>query len=441
MRNFILHTLLVSFLVLVSLAGLQGSFGFFQERELTGGRGLAKPGTWAADSVWSGAFQSQTLRYLDDRMGFRNSLVRLNSQLNFAVLRMSVFRNVVIGRDHFLFEGGYVDSYLGKNYAGRYRIYRQIGRLKTFQDVLARKNVRFLLVLCPSKARFMPENLPAAWRHAHHPDNYDTYAQLLPASGVHYLDLNRWFLQLKDTCRYTLYPHGGNHWTTFSSRYYVLDTLLRALEHLSGKRYARVVNDRLWWTDSLASPDDDLSILLNLIRPFPKEQLPYAEAHADTAGCTRPGVLVIGDSYFWQIYGYPKLGAYFRPCDFWAWNEQYYPLHRYRDIPHDHYVFFRNEILRHEFVILMVTEINLATLLDFDERTFLLFDPSHALATKLEGRKEERIAFYRQLILHDPKWKAVILQKAEARNIPFEKMLENDAAYMAAGEIRELRRD
>jgi hypothetical protein len=442
MRNRTLHIFLVLFLFLVSVAGIQGAFRIFRETELTGGRGLARPARFEADSIFSGAFQDQTIRYLNDRTGFRSILVRMNSQLDFSLFRVSPFRNVLVGRNHYLFEPGYIDSYLGRNYTGAACIASELSRLRIFQEALEKHHVHFLLVLCPSKARFMPENLPAPYRSASRPSNYDVYLNLLARnSGVTYIDLNHWFLEMKDTSRYTLYPHGGNHWTTFSARSYVLDTLLRAMERLSGNHYPRIVNDRIWWTDSLASPDDDLSVLLNLVCPFPSETLPYSLAHADSAGCTKPGVLVIGDSYFWQIYGYKRLSDFFRECDFWAWNEDFYPLYRYRDIPQDHYLFYRHEILRHEFVILMVTEINLVRLLNFDEKTYPLFDPAHSLAKKLAGERKERIEFYRHLILADPKWRALILKKAETRNISFRRMLDADAAYMAENEIQELQKD
>jgi hypothetical protein len=441
MRTRLLAIILYSFLSLLLLTGIQGIFRLVREKELLGVVTVSEKCVPTTDSIMNGAFQQCATIYLNNHLGFRNTLIRLNNQVTFSLFRISSASIVLIGKDHFLFQTGYINSYLGNDYAGRTQIAGKVRRLLEFQKIMERYNVHFILAFCPSKARFMPEKLPDKVSSKGHFTNYDTYVDILNNEGkeIHFIDFNRYFQAMKDTCSFTLYPKAGIHWSNFSSRYYALDSLLRYMEHLSGEKYARLETDRIYWSDSLLTPDDDLSEMLNLMLPYPAGKVSYADFAIDTAGKTKPDVLTIGDSYYWQIYGFDKISSIFRQSDFWVWNEVRFPKSKYSGIKADDYTFLKQDLLGHNFIILMVTETNLPTLLNFDEQIYALFDPNNPVVRELQKKRADRIGFFKKLILNDPKWSALVRQKAVDRKISFEQMLENDAEYMVDEEINNLK--
>jgi hypothetical protein len=440
MRFRLSDIILYTFLTLLLLTGIQGIFRVVKEKDLLGVITVTEKCSPSADSILDGTFQQCATLYLNNHMGFRKSLIRLNSQITFSVFGISPASNVVIGKDNYLFETGYINSWTGHDFTSREKITGRVRRLTEFQRIMDDRGVNFILVFCPSKSRFMPENLPPKFRLKGANTNYDTYVDVLEheGKGLHFIDFNRYFTLLKDTSTFTLYPKGGSHWTNFSSRYYALDSLLGYMQYLSGEKYPRLVTRRIYWSDSLLVPDDDISTLFNLIWPYPSGKITYADFGIDSNRTVKPDVLAIGDSYYWQIFGFDKIGGIFNISDFWVWNEVFYPKSRYANIKPDDYMFLKQDILNHDFLILMVTEINLPTLLNFDEKLFALFDPDNAVVKELQKKRKERIDYFRALILNDPRWTALVREKAKIRKLTFDQMLKNDAEYMVDYEINNL---
>jgi hypothetical protein len=441
MRSLLLTILLYFFLSLLLFTGIQGIFHPVKENDLLGVVTVSEKCSPTLDSLADGKFQQCATLWLNNHMGFRKTLIRFNNQITFSLFRISPASIVLIGRNQVLFQTGYINSYLGNDYAGSAQIAGKIRRLLQFQNIMEEHNVHFILVFCPSKARFMPENLPAKYRKKGIHTNYDTYVDILKHEGknLHFIDFNNYFIEMKDTSTFTLYPRAGAHWSNFSSRHYALDSLLGYMEHLSGKKYPRILTNKVYWSDSLLTPDDDLSEMLNLILPYPSGKVSYADFGIDSSGAVKPNVLTVGDSYYWQIFGFDKIRSLFSVSDFWVWNEVRYPKSKYAGIKPNDYMFLKQDLLNHDFIILMTTETNLPTLLNFDETIYALFDPDNPVIRELQKKRAERIGFFKKLILNDPKWTALVRQKAKDRKITFEQMLQNDAEYMVEFEINNLK--
>jgi hypothetical protein len=64
-----------------------------------------------------------------------------------------------------------------------------------------------------------------------------------------------------------------------------------------------------------------------------------------------------------------------------------------------------------------------------------MFDPTNPVLVALMKKRQERIEFYKKLILNDKKWSDVVRQKAVVRNFTFEEMLQRDAEWMLDQEI------
>ncbi len=43
--------------------------------------------------------------------------------------------------------------------------------------------------------------------------NYEVYLDEMLRNEIHCLDLNRWFIEIKDTSKYLLFPKTGAHWS------------------------------------------------------------------------------------------------------------------------------------------------------------------------------------------------------------------------------------
>lgn len=441
MRKIILTALLYLSLSVLLFTGLQGIFGFISEKELLGVVTVTEKCSPTADSIFSGKFQQCATAYVSNHAGFRPTLIRIDNQLTFSIFRISPEKNIVLGKDDYLFEMNYINSYLGRDYIGRSRMVEKIRRLEKFQQTLREHNVDFILVFTPSKSRVMPEFMPRKFQSTGQPTNYEVYLDVLSKEGkkINFLDLNRYYLLMRDTALFPLYPKGGTHWTNFSARHWALDTLLRYMEKVRGVKIPRLIPEEVTWTTELQDPDEDIAGLFNLFFRFPSGKMPYQAVRADSSGAVKPRVLAIADSYFWELYGWGQLPHVFRSIDFWVWNNVRYPKEKYKDHPESDYLWYKQDILDHDFVLLMATEPNLPTLLEFDEKTYLMFDPQNPVLLALQKKRLERIGFYKTLIRNDKKWSDLVREKAQIRKITFEEMIQRDAEYMVDREINTMK--
>ena len=65
--------------------------------------------------------------------------------------------DVVIGKENYLYEKGYIDAFFGVDFIGHDSIAISAYKLKMIQDTLAKLNKTLLIILAPGKGDFFPE--------------------------------------------------------------------------------------------------------------------------------------------------------------------------------------------------------------------------------------------------------------------------------------------
>ena len=74
--------------------------------------------------------QKKFSNYLNENFGFRNVFVRLNNELNFRLYDEINAKNVILGKDDYLFEENYILTYKGKDFIGSQQIEEKVNKLK-----------------------------------------------------------------------------------------------------------------------------------------------------------------------------------------------------------------------------------------------------------------------------------------------------------------------
>ena len=166
--------------------------------------------------------------------------------------------------------------------------------------------------------------------------------------GINHLNLEQWFLQIKDTADFMLFPKTGTHWSKYAALQGA-DTLIRYMEHLGGiNMHNLVIGPRE--LGKAQDPDDDLESLLNLARPLPKPKYWYAEVRADEdTTATKPKMIVIGDSFWWTIAFQLPFGEFFSQIPYWYYNSSVYYYPPYNSVAE---LDFAEELLSADFIVL-----------------------------------------------------------------------------------------
>lgn len=114
--------ILIFLLLVLAAPGLNSMFNIVQSAGLQGAIVPEKDTTFSIEAWWTGGYQHQKEKYLNDNIGLRPDLVRLNNQLDYFLFKKLHAQQVVLGKNQELFEDGYIKAYYGQDYIGTARI-------------------------------------------------------------------------------------------------------------------------------------------------------------------------------------------------------------------------------------------------------------------------------------------------------------------------------
>jgi hypothetical protein len=271
---------------------------------------------------FTGNFQEQKEKYLNNSFGFRNIFIRIHNQLEYSFFSKINASNMVIGKDNYLFEELYIKGYYGTDFVGMDSINNIMRRLKYINDTLKKLNKTLLLVFTPNKAAFYPEYIPDKYKSSVKNTNYASYLKLIQESGINYIDFNSYFISLKPKSKYILIPKNGSHWSMYGAAL-AGDSMVKYIEDVR-----HITMPKAIWKGIKLSQNDmfdlDIESAMNLIAPLSSPQMAYPDIKFENDSTkTRPNVLVVGDSYYWVwITGYDINNGFSKSSNFWFYNKK-----------------------------------------------------------------------------------------------------------------------
>ena len=285
------------------LPALQLKFKIFDEQELKGSYRKREKIPFTVQAWSDAAFQDSLTGWMNDKMGFRPFMVRLRNQLLWFSDKKTFVKNVVVGKQNYLYEQAYIDAYLGRDVKSKEQVEAICRRLKLAQDSLAQSGIPLLVVLAPGKASFFPEYLPQQYDGVKSGlTNYDLFSAALQQQKINTIDFRKWFLNQKEKSKYPLYPSAGIHWSNYGS-WLVMDSLIRFYEDYFKSDLISLIMSEPVFSDTLQSPDNDILEAMNLLNPPSYTRMAYPRVSwEDASGKVKPRLYAVGDSYFWQLF-------------------------------------------------------------------------------------------------------------------------------------------
>ncbi len=389
--------------------------GYFQLHELP----TVKLFTWR--SWLSSSFQDEFSARLNDHTGLRNTLIRIANQVDYTLFGNIHAEGFIRGKEGYLFEEDYIHEYNGDFFIGQRVIDKKLSRLKNVTDSLSKYNIPLLLVYEPGKASFYPEFIPGRFR-AGKPSasNLSFYLQRSREIGLSFMDMNGYFLKMKDTARYPLFPRYGMHWSLCGVPLAV-DTLARAAGKLTGRQLPLFRTKQLLETETPLGTDNDIGALLNLACPMRATRGAFPLIAFENRPPAALKVLVIADSYYLNIiedYG-RKL---FKTQDYWYYNKKLYPLQNHNPPALVDKSDLRNRLKQYDLVLVMVSEINLhCGFWNFADEAYLAFHPE---------LRDPKVDSIENVIRNERIWFRFMVKKASLQGQTLEEAIHEDATYV-----------
>lgn len=311
--------------------------------------------TW--DSCIKGAYQQQRDEYWKANFGFQPFFIRLNNQVHYSIYNEIKAKNVIEGKNGYLYEANYIRALLGIDFIGNDLVKETTQDLQQLRTFLNANGSELLILLAPGKGSFYPEFIPEEYQKiAKQKTNYEAYLKALASTDIPTLDFKAWFEELKTEVNYPLFPQAGIHWSKYGE-YRAADSLLR---YINANQLAQVGKTKLkgiHLSNENKDGDYDIGEGMNLLWSLSTFPMAYPDYHF-VGDDKADRVLVISDSYYWGLFNRGMSKNCFGNGSFWFYNDGIYPESFESEI-RTHDVDYKKELLKNKLVIIVSTDANL----------------------------------------------------------------------------------
>ena len=439
----ILRVLYITLVIIISIPALMFIVGLQSPGKPLEGVGHdSKEPAFTFTSFMDHRYQYRFSNYLDSRFPFEASFIRLYNQVEYKVFHNISNDNVVLGKEGFLFEPWYIESYYGNDFLGEKFIQDQVDKLAALDSVFRANGKTLIIALAPGKTYVYPEFIPDYLKEKQTDStNYNFYARKLKEKKLNVFDFNQWFIIIKPTFERYLFPKAGTHWSE-DMALVALDSLIRYIECKSGDFLNNIYLSNLRKTDIAEGSDNDLLKISNLIRADDYDEYYYWNYRFENRFPVEKNLLAISDSYFWNFYA-RGLSLTFKNPKFWYYFNNAYSQDEPETIVMD--LNITDQIKEADYVLLMSSTTPLYKFgwgfideaycrfvenpVDLKSRTFLA-NPDADKTFLNSGCVNQEISNIIKNIKAVPTWYELVKQKAAERNISVDSMLIIDAYYI-----------
>jgi hypothetical protein len=265
-------------------------------------------------------YQKQIEDYLNYQFGFRGLLVKIKNSLAYLFWKEIPVADNIEGKDGYVFSIGSIYRSIGLDYNGKEKNDATIKKIKFLKEGLEKQGTHFLAVMAPSKESTMPERMPSKYNNQIKKNNdYLDFISGYKKNNIDCLDLCSYFRKINKTSPYPLYTKTSFHWSVFGASI-AQDTLLNYISTYFDKPLPSYTNKGVEISDTSRLSDDDFEDPMNFLFKLGDAKYAYPKLKMVEASKKnfRPKVIIIGDSYFFQIQRLKMLNSVFsEESKFW----------------------------------------------------------------------------------------------------------------------------
>ena len=315
---------------------IQEHFKPFKTKELMGY--FMKPNKPQFRWEWykNGYFQEHLEKYITNNYGFREPIIRLYHQYCWDFFGKEYVSYIYSGKERWLYYGHNIEDYYGTEMyqwypdaeAAREGYEQEVRLLNKVKGILADYDVTLLTFIAPSKSIIYPEYLPRREHDTTTLNAREYFIKRFSETDMPCFDMNEYFLRMKDTCSFYLFPPTGDHWNF--SCVYATDSLLRFMEQQRHIRLPQIKYGNEYLSECrIGDPmNRDLEGELNLMRlirfdhKFDYKERDYWLTFDSTT--VKPSALFIGNSFLLRTMAYIPPKEVFSDFQFWYYNRVVY---------------------------------------------------------------------------------------------------------------------
>lgn len=420
--------LYVLFIGLLAAPLVQKKLDFFKVMPLGGSYNLKENPRLTINNWLNGKYQNRKEVYLNESFGFRNWFIRLHNQIEYTFFNQTQSNGVIVGKHNYLYQKAYIDAYYGEDFIGKAKIESRVAKIKRVSELLHAKNIDLVIVIVPGKASFYHEYIPRSFVENHlKTTNYKVYCNEIEKTKLHFIDFQKWFLKMKNTSPYPLYPKTGIHWSSYGELI-AADSLIKYIGVLRNIKTPQIKINTIAVKDVMQDRDDDIEESMNLMVNIPDLKMAYPSFDITTDSLTvKPKVLVVADSFYWGLFNWGISHRVFDHSQFWFYNSSIYS-NDFKGAKSKDEVNILDEVKKNDVIVLMTTDANLP---DFPFGFIDDLSNAYDLSNRTNDSKREKvIQGFIRAIKNTPEWLKMIKKQAIDQNVDLKTAIRNNAEFM-----------
>ena len=306
---------------------IQGSTSLFPVKPLKGVFEPTPKPELTFDNYYSNTYQKQIEQYTSERFGFREPVIRLYNQYLWSAYNKTYCHFIVPGKDGYLYYTSAINEHYGNellkhfdsNQEAMDQADKEIRLMNKLRHVLKDYGIEFLAFIAPDKPEVYPEYLPNREADTTTIHLADYYARRMEETGFPFINMTDWFVSMKDTVSFPLFPKTDSHWRY--SSIYGFDSLFRFINTLDGE--AKFPNIHIGAPVAYKSKErEGDEATLNLIFGIRGGKTKYKSditVESDTTH-RKPKVLFVGDSFINSLAEFMPIRDIMADREVWFYN-------------------------------------------------------------------------------------------------------------------------
>jgi len=328
------NIIFILLMLILWLPLIQQLTGWAKEPSLHGAFTIPEKPVFSIDSLKTFSYQKKVEDYLNNTFGFRGLFVKIKNSWEYLLFTQINVEDQVEGKNGYIFSRSSIEKMIGKWYNGRGRNEQIIANINYLKEGVESRGGHFLTIFAPSKESVLPQFLPEKYANIHaDSSDYEDFIALYKKYNIPCLDFKEYFNKIKDTVTHPLFTTTGFHWSSYAAAI-AQDTLLSYMQHSLPDPMPKFTRTELVWSDTARDSEADFEEPMNLLFSLnqPKYVYPTFKMVPSTIKNKRPKVIIIGDSFFWQLKNLKMMQYVFsEDSKYWYYFARYsFPL---ADVP------------------------------------------------------------------------------------------------------------
>ena len=320
------HIIFYLVLFLLFLPIIQQTTHFIKLTPLKGDIQVLDSPAFSFDAWFNGTYAIQKEEYCNQSFGLRSFFVRIYNQLYYTLFKVVNAKDVVIGKNNYLYEKNYIRAYLGEDFVGQEEIQKKVIKLQKICDTLKTKNIQLIVVLAPGKGSFYPEYIPEKHDLTRKKiTNYEAYVSSLKNTRINVIDFHSWFIKMKPLSPYPLFPKNGIHWSHYGQLLAADSVVKYIYSKNNSPKKPNILIKKIEKSNHMSYSDDDIEQGMNLLFNIDDLYMGYPLFSFENTDFPQLKVLTIADSYYWGMFNFGLSKDLFNDGQFWYYNKQVYP--------------------------------------------------------------------------------------------------------------------